>query len=174
MKQEIVSFFSYQLAFKKNNNLITVIWKETDVIEYVPGPYGKGYPRGKKTAAGRPPYGRATPQTAERSFGEWPAHRVGSGRVGHGRPGETLGSPWIPLLVRAWYVPKLKVSSKHETFVWNVNESALIQFALFCWTDSIIWRPPCRLGYQTLHRGPSMTTEPQHHWMYTSPDLTNK
>jgi hypothetical protein len=29
-----------------------------------PGPYGKGYPRGKKTAAGRPPCGRATPQMA--------------------------------------------------------------------------------------------------------------
>jgi hypothetical protein len=44
-----------------------------------PGPYGVGYPRGKKTAAGRPPCGRATPQTALRPFGGWPAHRAYKG-----------------------------------------------------------------------------------------------
>jgi hypothetical protein len=35
----------------------------------LPGPYGKGYPRGMKTAAGCPPCGQATPQTAVRPFG---------------------------------------------------------------------------------------------------------
>jgi hypothetical protein len=44
-----------------------------------PGLYGKGYPRGKKTAAGRPPCGRATPQTAIRPFGGWPARRAYKG-----------------------------------------------------------------------------------------------
>jgi hypothetical protein len=58
------------------------------------GPYGVGYPRGKKTAAGRPPnsrkavWGVARPQGVE--------------RLGLAGPGETLGSPWIPLPVRAW------------------------------------------------------------------------
>jgi hypothetical protein len=50
------------------------------------GPYGKGYPRGKKkkpTAV----WGVARPQGVE-----------GSGMAG---PGETLRSPWIPLPVRA-------------------------------------------------------------------------
>ena len=41
------------------------------------GLYGKGYPRGKKTATGRPPCGRATPQTAFRPFGGGPARRAG-------------------------------------------------------------------------------------------------
>jgi hypothetical protein len=50
-------------------------------MEY-PGPYGKGYRRGKKTAADLLLAGRT--------------------RVGHGRPGETLGSSWIPLPIRAW------------------------------------------------------------------------
>jgi hypothetical protein len=40
------------------------------------GAYGKGYPRGKKTTAGRPPCGRATPQMAVRPFGWWPARRT--------------------------------------------------------------------------------------------------
>jgi hypothetical protein len=44
-----------------------------------PGPYGKGCPRGKKTAAGRPPCGRATLQTAVRPFGGWPARRAYKG-----------------------------------------------------------------------------------------------
>jgi hypothetical protein len=51
----------------------------------IAGPYGKGYPRGKKTAAGCPPCGRATPQTAVRPFGGGlPAGRI---RVGHGGAG---------------------------------------------------------------------------------------
>jgi hypothetical protein len=55
-----------------------------------PGSYGKGYPRGKKTA----PNGRnavlgvARPQGVE-----------GLGMAGRG---ETLGSPWILLPVGAW------------------------------------------------------------------------
>jgi hypothetical protein len=44
-----------------------------------PGLYGKGYPRGKKTAAGHPPWGRATPQTVVRPFGGWPARRAYKG-----------------------------------------------------------------------------------------------
>jgi hypothetical protein len=45
------------------------------------GPYGKGYPRGKKTAVGRPPYRRAIPQMAVRLFGGWPARRAYKGRA---------------------------------------------------------------------------------------------
>jgi hypothetical protein len=33
-----------------------------------PGPYGKGYPRGKKTAAGRLTCGRATPRRAYKGW----------------------------------------------------------------------------------------------------------
>jgi hypothetical protein len=46
------------------------------------GPYGKGYPRGKKMAAGRTPCGRATPQMAVRPFGGGPP--TGRIRVSHG------------------------------------------------------------------------------------------
>jgi hypothetical protein len=45
-------------------------------------PYGKGYPRGKMMAAGRPPCGRATPQTALRPFGGWPARRAYKDQAG--------------------------------------------------------------------------------------------
>jgi hypothetical protein len=64
------------------------------------GPYGKGYPRRKKTAAGRQPCGRATPQMAVRPFGgvACPQGVKGLGMAGRG---ENLGSPWIPLPVRA-------------------------------------------------------------------------
>jgi hypothetical protein len=49
------------------------------------GPYGVGYPRGKKTAAGRLPTGRAIPQTAVRPFGGWPARRAYKGRAWQAR-----------------------------------------------------------------------------------------
>jgi hypothetical protein len=56
------------------------------------GPYGKGYPRGKKTAAGRPPNGRKAVWGV--------AHPQGVEGSGIARPGETLGSPWILLALR--------------------------------------------------------------------------
>jgi hypothetical protein len=64
------------------------------------GPYEKRYPRGKKTTARHPPCGWATPQTAVRPFGgvDRPQGIEGSGMAGLG---ETLGSLWIPLPVRA-------------------------------------------------------------------------
>jgi hypothetical protein len=49
------------------------------------GPYGVGYPRGKKMAAGRPPYGRATPQTAVSLFGGWPTRRGYKGQAWRAR-----------------------------------------------------------------------------------------
>jgi hypothetical protein len=52
----------------------------------VAGPYEKGYPRRKKMAV----WGVARLQGVE-----------GSGMVGLGK---TLGSPWMPLAVRAWGV----------------------------------------------------------------------
>jgi hypothetical protein len=48
-------------------------------------------------AAGHPPYGRATPQTAVWGLAR-PQGVEGSGMAGWGK---TLGSPWIPLPVRA-------------------------------------------------------------------------
>jgi hypothetical protein len=45
------------------------------------GPYEKGYLMGKKTAAGCPPCGQATPQSAVRLFGGWPARRAYKGRA---------------------------------------------------------------------------------------------
>jgi hypothetical protein len=51
----------------------------------VAGPYGVGYPRGKKTAGGRPLCGRATPQTAVRPFGGWPARRAYKSRAWRAR-----------------------------------------------------------------------------------------
>jgi hypothetical protein len=50
-----------------------------------PGPYGKGYPRGNKTASSRPSCRRATPQTAIRPFGGGPP--AGHIRVGLGGAG---------------------------------------------------------------------------------------
>jgi hypothetical protein len=62
--------------------------RQAPMAALAPGPYGKGYPRGKKTAAGRKAvWGVARPQGVE-----------GLGMAG---PHETLGSPWIPLPVRA-------------------------------------------------------------------------
>ena len=67
------------------------------------GPYRKGYPRGKKMAAGHPPCGWATPPTI-RPYGRLGVARPqGVEGLGMAGPGETLGSPWIPLPVRAWF-----------------------------------------------------------------------
>jgi hypothetical protein len=54
-----------------------------------------GSPKQKKSAAGRPPCGPATPKMALRLFQGWPARRAY--KAG---PTETLGSPWPPLAVR--------------------------------------------------------------------------
>jgi hypothetical protein len=59
--------------------------------------------------AGRPAYGRITPETVVRMFQAWPARRAWHGMAWHGMawhgiagPVKTLGSPWPPLAMRPW------------------------------------------------------------------------
>jgi hypothetical protein len=72
----------------------------SDTLGSPSGPYGKGYPRGKKTAAGHTPCGQATPQTAVRPFGGWPTHRAYKGRAWRARMKFRESVDTLP--VRAW------------------------------------------------------------------------
>jgi hypothetical protein len=66
-------------------DIVRLIVEPTTAMQRGSGPYGVGYPRGKKMAAGRPPCRRATPQTAVRPFGGWPARRAYKGRAWRAR-----------------------------------------------------------------------------------------
>jgi hypothetical protein len=63
------------IMLKPKVKVVLISWTWIVKRDLPTGPYGAGYQRGNKAAAGHLPCGQATPETTVRPFWWWPARR---------------------------------------------------------------------------------------------------